>query len=153
MTKGEIHTLSPTAKTAVILGVAFAGVLIAGFSIGYLPARWTIDRLEAQISRLKQRNGTLEQSLRIAELRGAAGLMSYRVNQNNYGAAAELSTGFFNGLRQAMDKTKDETVRQNLQAMLRQRDEITVGLARADPAVKEKLAQMYADFFQIRAEG
>jgi hypothetical protein len=91
----------------------------------------------------------LEETLRIAGLRGAAGLMSYRVNQSNYGAAAKLSTGFFNGLRQTIDNTKDERLRENLRAMLLERDEIAVGLAQADSAVKEKLGQIYADFFQI----
>jgi len=138
-------------KNVGIIAVILIAVLIGGFLIGYLPARSTIDGLETQNSRLEQRNAVLDQSLKIAGLRGAAGLMSYRVNQNNYSAAAELSSGFFNGLRGMINTTKDERVRQNLQAMLQQRDEITIGLAQSDPATKPKLAQIYADFFKIRA--
>ena len=52
-----------------------------------------------------------------------------------------------------VSETEDQAVRQNLQAMLQQRDEITAGLAQSDPATKEKLAQIYADFFQIRGAG
>jgi hypothetical protein len=37
--------------------------------------------------------------------------------------------------------------------MLRQRDEIAAGLAQSDPATKQKLAQIYGDFFQIRGAG
>lgn len=121
--------------------------------IGYLPARSTIDGLETQNFRLEQKNAVLDQSLKIAALRGAVGLMSYRANQNNYGAAAELSTGFFDGLRAIIDDTKDENLRRNLQAMLQQRDEITAGLAQSDPATKQQLAQLYADFFQVRGAG
>lgn len=129
------------------------GALLAAFLLGYLPAQSTIARLEAETVKLKQGNQVLERSLRIAELRGAAGLMSHRIRQNDYSAAAELSTGFFNGLREALQETSDEQVRKNLETMLLQRDEITIALAQKDPAVQEKLEQMYADFFQIRAAG
>jgi len=140
-------------KNVGFIAVILLAVFIGGFLIGYLPARSTIEGLKTQNSRLEQRNAVLEQSLKITELRGAVGLMSYRVNQNNYSAAAELSTGFFNGLRGMINDTKDETVRRNLQAMLQQRDEITIGLAQSDPATKQKLAQIYGDFFQVRGAG
>ena len=140
-------------KNVGFIAVTLLAVLIGGFLIGYLPARSTIEGLKTQNSRLEQRNAVLEQSLKITELRGAVGLMSYRVNQNNYSAAAELSTGFFNGLRGMINDTKDETVRRNLQAMLQQRDEITIGLAQSDPATKQQLAQIYGDFFQVRGAG
>ena len=140
-------------KNVGFIAVTLFAVLIGGFLLGYLPARSTIEGLKTQNSRLEQRNAVLEQSLKITELRGAVGLMSYRVNQNNYGAAAELSTGFFNGLRGMINDTKDETVRRNLQAMLQQRDEITIGLAQSDPATKQQLAQIYGDFFQVRGAG
>lgn len=140
-------------RVAVVSVTLIAAVVVAIILIGSLPSRSNIDGLETRISRLEQRNAVLEQSLKIAELRGAAGLMSYRANQNDYGAAAELSTGFFNGVREMISAAEDQTVRQNLQAMLQQRDEITAGLARSDPAITEKLAQIYADFFQIRGAG
>lgn len=145
--------ISSIRRVAVISVVLIAAVVVAVILIGSLPSRSTIEGLETRISRLEQRNAVLEQSLKIAELRGAAGLMSYRVDQNDYDAAAELSTGFFNGVREMVSETEDHAVRQNLQAMLQQRDEITAGLAQSDPATKEKLAQIYADFFQIRGAG
>jgi hypothetical protein len=134
----------------VISGVAVISFFIAGFLIGFFPAHSRVDRLQTENAELRRQNANLQQSLRIAELRGVAGLMNHRVGQNNYGAAAKLSTGFFNGLRQAIATSSDEALRDNLRAMLQQRDEITVSLAQADPAVKQKLEQIYADFFQMR---
>jgi hypothetical protein len=139
-------------KTIGVTAVLLIAFLIAGFLIGSLPARSTIGGLETKISRLEQRNAVLEQSLKIAELRGAAGLMSYRVKQNDYAAAAELSTGFFNGVREAMSNASNAALRENLEAMLNQRDEITAALAREDPEVSETLAELYGDFFQIQSE-
>jgi hypothetical protein len=63
-------------KNLGIITVILIAVLIGGFLIGYLPARSTIGTLKTQNSRLEQRNAVLEQSLKIAELRGAVGLMA-----------------------------------------------------------------------------
>ena len=78
-------------------------------------------------------------------------MASYEVNRNNYASAAQQSTEFFNALRDAISTTSDVTLKQNLEKFFTRRDEITTNLAQADPAVKEKLAQAYADFFQITA--
>jgi hypothetical protein len=43
----------------------------------------------------------------------------------------------------------DSGVQQKLQAFAAQRDDITAQLAAANPAVKDKLAQMYADFYTL----
>lgn len=142
--------LYANAKHYGIIALVLVGVFIAGFLMGYLPLRSELEQLQAQNAKIEEQNASWAQSLKITNLRGAAGLMSYRISHNNYGAVAELSTGFFNGLREAIQNTTDETLRQNLQALLQQRDEIIAGLAQADPAVKETLAQIYVDFFQIR---
>jgi hypothetical protein len=116
--------------------------LIAVFLLGYVPSC-----LSARQSR--EQNARLEYQLKLAELRGQLGLMSYEANRNNYTTAAQYSTGFFDGLREAVNQTQDETRKQKLQAVLGRRDEITANLTAADPGVKEKLAQMYADFHQL----
>jgi hypothetical protein len=46
-------------------------------------------------------------------------------------------------------ETEVEADRKKLQEMLSLRDEVTTNLAQADPTVKPKLAQMYADFYQL----
>jgi hypothetical protein len=61
---------------------SFDRVFTAGFLIGYLPSHSIVRQVQEQTKRLEQRDAILEQSLRITELRGAAGLMRYRVNQN-----------------------------------------------------------------------
>lgn len=121
-----------------------AGVLIAVFAAGYIPSCVTARSAEEQ-------NIRLQQNLKLADLRGHLGMASYEVNRNNYANAAQQTTEFFNGVRDAISATNDVTLRQNLEKFLTRRDEIITNLAQADPAVKEKLAQAYADFFQITA--
>ena len=115
-------------------------VLLAVFLLGYLPA--TLNSQRAQVHRYD-----LEYKLRLAELRCQLGMSSYEANRNNFANAARFSGEFFNGLGDVVDASKDETLKQKLQAVLSRRDEITTHLAEANPVVKEKLAQMYADLY------
>jgi hypothetical protein len=121
-----------------------AGILIAVFALGYIPSCVSARSAE-------ERSTRLQRSLRLSDLQGHLGMASYEANRNNYASAAQQSTEFFNGLREMIDNTGDATLKQSLEKVLARRDEITTNLAQADPAVKEKLAQAYADFFQITA--
>ncbi|MEK6323763.1 MAG: hypothetical protein AABN33_19140 [Acidobacteriota bacterium] len=121
-----------------------AGALIAVFSLGYIPSCVSARSAE-------ERNIRLQNNLKLADLRGQLGMASYEANRNNYASAAQHSTEFFNGLRETINNASDATLRQYLEKFLARRDEITTNLSQADPAVKEKLAQAYADFFQITA--
>jgi hypothetical protein len=119
----------------------WAGVLIAVFLLGYVPPALNANRL-------RDENAQLQHQLRLAGMRVRLGMTSYEANRNNYTAAAEHSTAFFDGLRAAIPQTTDGALRAKLQAVLARRDEITATLTEANPGVKEKLAQMYAEFPQ-----
>lgn len=119
-----------------------AGVLIAVFALGYIPSCVSARSAE-------ERNIRLQRNLKFSDLQGHLGMASYEANRNNYASAAQQSTEFFNSLRDTISNTEDATLKQSLEKLFARRDEITTNLAQADPAVKEKLAQAYADFFQI----
>jgi hypothetical protein len=121
-----------------------AAALIAVFLLGYIPANESARNARKRIDRL-------EHDLRLADLRGQLGMASYEANRNNYANGAQHSTAFFNGLRETINNTDDQTLKQNLERIIARRDEITSNLAEADPAVKEKLARAYADLFRITA--
>lgn len=122
--------------------VVGAGVLIFVFLLGLIPS--CIGARNAQ-----ERNTQLEHKLRLADLHIRLGMTSYEANRNNYANAAQTSTEFFNGLKETINTTGDEGLKQKLQAISARRDEITTNLAQADPGVKEKLAQMFADFSKV----
>jgi hypothetical protein len=116
-------------------------VLVLAFLLGYVPSC-------VSARSVREENARLLRKLKLTELRGQLGMMSYEANRNNYASAAQFSTEFFNGLRQAVGEVDDEAIRKKLEALLARRDEITANLAEANPAVKDKLAQMYAEFYQ-----
>lgn len=132
-----------------------AGVLIAvfvtGYPVEYLPSRMSASKVTEQNSQLQQNLALTEKRLRLAELRGQMGIMSYEANRNNYAEASKFSTEFFNGLRETLNDTNDEVLKQKLSAIVARRDKITTNMAQADSSVKEKLAQMFADLFKMTA--
>jgi hypothetical protein len=119
-----------------------AGILIAVFFLGYIPS--CISARSAE-----EVSGRIEQKLKLSEMLSRLGMASYEANRNNYASAAQMSTEFFNTMKQMADATTDDALKQKLLVLGVRRDEITTNLAQADPAVKEKLAQMYSDLFQI----
>jgi len=118
-----------------------AGVLIIVFLLGHL--RSSISSRSTQ-----QQNVELEHKLRAADLGNQLAMASYEADRNNYANATEFSSRFFNGLPEIITNCKDQALRQKLQAMLLHRDEITSNPAQVDQTVKEKLALMYAEYFQ-----
>ena len=118
-----------------------AGVLIIAFLLGYVPS--SISSRSTQ-----QQNAELEHKLTVADLGNQLAMASYEANRNNYANATEFSKRFFNGLPEIITESKDQALRQKLQAMLLQKDEITSNPAQVDQTVKEKLALMYAEYFQ-----
>ena len=159
--------LFKTPLSFAIVTLVSGALFVGGFLLGYLPVHSEIARLETQnaqlrqndaafsrqTSELQQKNQKLQADLKVAELRGTAGLMSYRASQNNFGAAAELSTSFFNGVSDAIGATEDQALKENLQKILNQRDVVTAALAQANPIVKERLAQIYAEFLESSGSG
>ena len=151
------------AIVTLIAGALFVG----GFLLGFLPAHSNVVSLETQNHQFRQQNNALnretvesqqtiqklQSNLKIADLRDTAALMSYRASQNNFGAAAKLSTGFFNGVQDAIEVTEDPALKENLQKILAQRDIVTSALAQANSGVKERLAEIYAEFLQTSGSG
>jgi hypothetical protein len=108
--------------------ILWAVAFLAVFAIGYLP-----QYLESR--RLRQELAAAHQETRLARLRDLAGMAYLEVTQNNYGVAASLSTEFFDQAQQLSRSISSGAQRQALEELLRRRDEVTAGIAKADPAV------------------
>ena len=123
------------------------GVLALIFLIGYVPQRLNAERA-------RRENTRLQLELGLARLQGKLGMMSYEASRNNFANAAALSTEFFTGLRDGLANPRlagDSSRAATLSAIAARRDEVTADLARGDPAVKEKLAELYKQFSEALA--
>lgn len=141
MEKAEKGATTTTGRPLAQKIAAGAAVVIAAFLLGYVPS--CVGERSAE-----QQRAQLEYKVRLGDLRDKVGMASYEVNRNNYASAAQFSGEFFDGLLSLISETRDEAFRQKLSQISARRDEITTNLAQADPVVKEKLAQIYAAFFQ-----
>jgi Flp pilus assembly protein TadB len=142
-------------RQRLFIGLAVVFAVVAIFVAGYLPgrsrARAAAGETERVSERLRESQATLAQTqfdLRVARLRGRLGETLHEANANNYSVAAERATVFFDALREAVNSPQlaPGDRRQILEAVLARRDEISADLARADAAVKAKLAEMYMQF-------
>jgi len=116
-------------------------VLIIVFLLGYIPSSISSRTTE-------QHNVQLEDKLKVAEAGSQLAMASYEASRNNYANATQYSSQFFSGLPEIIADSKDPALKNKLQAMLARRDEITSNIGQVDQTVKEKLAQMYAEYFQ-----
>lgn len=123
---------------AVVGALTIVGV----FLLGYAPASLTARAERAERVRL-------ERVVAVSEIQIQLGMMSYEVNRDNYGLAAQVATVFFDRVRAESGGPADQEMTKALQAVLARRDEITSDLALASPAVKAKIAEMYADLFRL----
>lgn len=150
--------MDPSRKR-LILGLAIAAGVVLIFIAGYLPgdarARRAAEESRAASQRLSEMQQTLAKTqfdLEVARLRGRLGEVLHDANANNFGVAAERATSFFDGLRSAVNSAQLAVASERrtiLETILGRRDEISADLARADPGVKEKLAEMYIQFGQV----
>jgi len=142
-------------KRAVIAAAVVVGIVLV-FLAGYLPASARAKRAgeQAQLNagQAADAQAALAQTrfdLEVARLRGRLGELLHETNANNFGVAGERASAFFDGLRAAVASphlAAGSERRTLLEAMLARRDEISADLARADPAVKGKLTEMYLQF-------
>ncbi|HUP50229.1 MAG TPA: hypothetical protein VNA04_15730 [Thermoanaerobaculia bacterium] len=134
---------------------AVAGAVVI-FLIGFLPptlrARRMGQELEQANARAAETQAALQQAqfnLQVARLRGTLGEVMHEASLNNFGTAATHATAFFDGVQQAVNDPRLEAVSTRQEVLARtlaRRDEIAADLARADPAARQKLAEIYIDF-------
>jgi hypothetical protein len=137
-------TNSGRSKSLKRLAIA-AGALILAFLLGYIPS-------SISSHSTLQQSAQLEQKLEVAELGGQLAMASYEANRNNYANATQYSTQFFDGLPNVIAGVKDDTARQQLQAMLLRKAEITSNPAQVDETIKQKLSALYAEYFRISTD-
>lgn len=138
-------------------------LILAAFLIGFALASIKNQSLNHQLQQKeqalaeqasdfrKQRDASREK-LRLTELNNQLGMLMIMTQEKNFGAARELSTQFFDGLRQFTYDTQDNSLREKLMAILNRRDEITADLTAAQAGVNEKMRTLYQEMYRLGVE-
>lgn len=125
--------------------ILWAVLLGAGFLAGFLPQFAKCSRLQAELHATRQELAVCGERMQLSEYRDLAVQIYLEAARKNYGLAAEAATRFFQGLRQHAGETPNEELKRRLEEILRLRDAITAGLAKAEPAVMVSLEQLLAE--------
>lgn len=151
--------MKTTMRNHLIVGVL---CLILGIALGALwgagtERRRTDERIATALETESARAGHLEDDvnqlqkrLDLGELHLRLGRLALEADHQDYGTAGEHAATFFDAAaRMEEQATEDEKVRAALEQVLAARDDITAGLATADPATTQRLKQLYLDFFDL----
>ena len=148
-------------NVVIWIGIAVV-VAVLLFLAGYLPQSRQRAALREDQERQLKATTQLESELArtrvqrdLGRAQGKLGMVLFEVNRNNFASASQRSTEFFDALREATGAqafTFAVPRNEPFRAMLARRDEISADLARSDPAVRQKLTDMYLQFEQALAE-
>lgn len=107
-------------------------LLAAAYVAGFWPQRERISALQAENASLQQRADAAEARVRAGALLGELLTLREVVQDMNYGQARTLSWPFFEHVRAEAGRTTDAGIKQALEAILAQRDAVTVALTQGD---------------------
>jgi hypothetical protein len=122
----------------------YATMLLFAFLLGLVPM-WVQAR-----SRAHERD-TAEQALRLSQLENTLASAAIQARRGDYEPAREATSLFFTNLTAELGRVPSEFTpaqRERMQSLLAERDQLITLLARADPAVAERLADIYVSYRQ-----
>ena len=136
---------TPALKLARLKRVGvYATVVFAAFVLGFVPM-WLVAR-----ARANERDG-VQRALRLTQLENGIAAAAIQARRGDYEPAREATSTFYTALRAELDRSPSGFTlpeREMLQSLLAQRDQLITLLARADPAVAERLADAYVSYRQ-----
>lgn len=136
----DVRTSSRGMSRAQRLGLIAAAVVIA-FLAGFVPQWLRVQTLVEELEEARLEIVTLELQTRL----GAA---LSEAQRGNYERARQLMTGFFSGLQErSAEIGPSPQQRQELEALLAQRDEVITLLSRAQPESSSRLNMMFSRYF------
>lgn len=97
---------------------------------------------EAELAAARSQLELAEARVRLAALLGDQIALMEAVSERNFGQAQELSSRFFDAVREELTRVSQPEQRSVLEAILRARDSITVALTRGDAEALELLRRI-----------
>ncbi len=134
-------------KNKVILSLV---LLSAGFLIGFAPERMKASRTIKMNQDLRIQLDAVTKADTINSFRNRAALLYLEAQKNNFSKASEQASALFTDLRQYQSETVDASLKQNLEELLKARDAVVAGLAKADPATTAQIQKLFLKMQEIQ---
>jgi hypothetical protein len=122
-----------------LIGLSVLALLVA-FGLGFLPQWLRARSLDGELRETRH-------ELRMARLEGVLGAALAEALRSNYERSRQLMADFFSRLQGTVGEVENPKQRQELQAILAQRDEIITLLSRAEPESTQRLMLAYTRYF------
>jgi hypothetical protein len=122
----------------VVIGFVAIVVLLA-YLAGHVPEREQHVAAAAEAHALREKLTVAQARVRTGELLGQVITLGEVAQRRDFGQALDLSSAFFDAVRTEAATSPDPGLRQNLNAILSNRDAVTAGLARGEQTVCEIL--------------
>ena len=131
--------------------LAIVAVLLLGGAYlgGYWPEHQQLRALQESTTQAQQQLASVLAVARICRLENNLLALLGQTENQNYGDARGLSQAFFDNLRHEADRDQNTPFKADLESILGQRDAITAGLAKADPATATGLRQILVQIQQL----
>ncbi len=122
-----------------LIAVAALALLLA-FALGFFPQWLRARGLSEDLRETRE-------ELHFARLEGVAGAALAESQRGNYERARQLMAEFFGRLQTSVQRVEEPARRQELEAILAQRDEVITLLSRAQPESTQRLMLIYTRYF------
>ena len=139
------HRVTPVGRSTPLVRrfIIYAGVLLFGFLLGFVPV-WMQARASAA------RLADAERRLTLVGMQGDLASAAIDARRGDYEPARQAVSQFFTSLRAEIDKGDSsyftQAQRAGVQPLLAGRDEVITLLARSDPAAADRLSELYVAY-------
>lgn len=116
------------------------------FALGWYPQYAKRTEVERERAALAQELETTTRALAVARFQNRAGRLWNQIERDDYSTTAEVATAFFTDLRSFTNSLPRGPEQESLERSLASRDAIIAGLAKADPAVKSLVRELFLGF-------
>jgi hypothetical protein len=115
--------------------IIWSVLLLAAFLLGFIPQYLKARQFQMELDSSKRQLETYTLNSRLCGLLDQSAMLHIESVRKNYGLAGERAARLFAEAQRVANETAEPPVRQALEDLLRSRDAVTAGLAKADPAV------------------
>jgi hypothetical protein len=124
-------------------------IAIAVYLCGYWPAKRRLDQAGVQLRQTSAQLSAAQEKIGIYNLQNVLLKLVANVSKNNFYEAQPLSSRFFDGVSDEVNRTGQPAIKGALEPILEKRDMVTSGIARKDPVTVDLVRKISEEFTQL----
>jgi hypothetical protein len=140
--------MNVSAKATVISSIVS---LLIGLLVGFIPCHLKNSSLMEQNRKIQSELSTTRGQLTLSRLAVRSAAVYSEAEKDNFSVASGSASSFFTDLREYINQSAGDPLKQQLEEIMGARDPIIAGLAKADPAVLPQLRQLFLRMQRIQA--